>query len=199
PAGHSGPPAQGSAPALPGSAPALPAATSDDPVDAHLAQVVERAGRYGIRLSLSEVKGISDDEVARIVAGQPFHSLGDLWQRARVSRPIVERLVLAGGFDELHGVGTARSSAVRQGPTRRDLLLHVAERERWSAPTVSRSRARARRVAPTLPAAGEVAARTGAQAQGRRSWHPRQADPTQLTLDLGDEPVLHGSSGLPEM
>src|SRR5699024_6569986 len=108
-ADHSGRSAQGRPTALPGSPTALPAEGRGDLVDAHLAQVTERAGRYGIRLSLSEVKGISDDEVARIVAGQPFHSLTDLWQRARVSRPIVERLVLAGGFDELHGVGTARS------------------------------------------------------------------------------------------
>ncbi|WP_109472973.1 DNA polymerase III subunit alpha [Ornithinimicrobium cavernae] len=170
-----------------------------DLVDEHLARVEERASGYGIRLSLAEVRGISDDEVSRLVAGQPYHSLGDLWQRARISRPVVERLVLAGGFDQLHGVGTARSSTLRQGPTRRDLLLHVAELERWSAPTVSRSRSRARKVAPTLPAAGEVAARAGAQAKGHRTWHPRQADPTQLTLDLGDEPVLQGGSGLPEM
>nr|WP_281496932.1 PHP domain-containing protein [Ornithinimicrobium sp. F0845] len=170
-----------------------------DAVDSAMARIEERAGGYGIRLSLAEVKGISDDEVARIVAGQPYHSLGDLWQRARASRPVVERLVLAGGFDELHGVGTARSSTLRRGPTRRDLLLHVAELDRWSAPTVSRSRARARKVAPTLPAAGEVAARAGAQAKGHRTWHPRQADPTQLTLDLGDEPVLRSGSGLPEM
>src|SRR5690606_33838054 len=46
-----------------------------DVVDEHMAQVEERASGYGIRLSLAEVKGISDDEVARIVAGQPYHSL----------------------------------------------------------------------------------------------------------------------------
>src|SRR5690606_15775203 len=127
---------------------------------------------------------------------------------ARTSRPVVERLVLAGGFDQLHGVGTARSSVARHGPTRRDLLLHVAELDRWHSPTVGKGRGR-RKVAPTLTAAagagagdvgaGDVAARTGAQAKGHRSWHPRQADPTQLTLDLGDEPVLRSGSGLPEM
>ena len=52
---------------------------------------------YGIRLSLADVKGISDAEVARIVAGQPYRSLADFWHRARVSRPVVERLVVAGG------------------------------------------------------------------------------------------------------
>ena len=38
------------------------------------------------------------EEVERIVAARPYHSLTDFWQRARVSRPIVERLVLAGGL-----------------------------------------------------------------------------------------------------
>jgi len=45
---------------------------------------------YGIRLSLSEVKGISAAEVARIVAGRPYASLADFWHRAAVSRPVVE-------------------------------------------------------------------------------------------------------------
>ncbi len=185
-----------------------------DIVDQHLAEVEERASGYGIRLSLAEVKGISGDEVARVVAGQPYHSLADLWQRARISRPVVERLVLAGGFDQLHGVGSARSTTLRHGPTRRDLLLHVAELDRWSRPGATRGRARTRTVSPTLPAArssavpssavpssaaGEVAARAGAQAKGARTWHPRVVDPTQLTLDLGDEPVLRSGSGLPEM
>ena len=173
-----------------------------DAVDVAMARIQERAGGYGIRLALSEVKGISTEEVARLVAGQPYHSLADLWQRARVSRPVAERLVLAGGFDALHRVGTARSG--RHGPTRRDLLLHVAELERWSRPRTGRPRSRgAGRVPPSLPgtgaAAGEVAARTGAQARGSRTWHPRRADPTQLTLDLGDEPALTSGSGLPEM
>ena len=62
------------------------------------------ARAYGIRLSLADVKGISEAEVARIVAGQPYFSLADFWNRARVSRPVVERLVLAGGFDSLYGI-----------------------------------------------------------------------------------------------
>jgi error-prone DNA polymerase len=59
---------------------------------------------YGIRLSLTDVKGISEAEVARIVAAQPFHSLADFWNRAHVSRPVTERLVLAGGFDAIYGI-----------------------------------------------------------------------------------------------
>lgn len=44
-----------------------------------------------------------------------------------------------------------------------------------------------------------LAEATRGQAQGRRSWHPRQGEPTQLALDLGDTPVPDAASGLPEM
>ncbi|MFC5041328.1 DNA polymerase III subunit alpha [Ornithinimicrobium kibberense] len=168
-----------------------------DRVDRVMAAVERRAHRYGIRLSLADVKGIGEDEVRRIVAGQPYSSLSDLWQRARPSRPTAERLVLAGGFDALHRVG--RRAAGRGGLTRRDLLLHVRELDRWSrhVDTASgRSRAGRRRPAPVVE--GEVAARTRAQAVGRRGWHEQAGPATQLALDLGDEPTVVGS-GLPEM
>ena len=42
---------------------------------------------------------MSEGEVARVVAGAPFDSLADFWQRAQVDRPLVERMVLAGAFD----------------------------------------------------------------------------------------------------
>ncbi|MGY1913837.1 DNA polymerase III subunit alpha [Blastococcus sp. SYSU DS0973] len=92
---------------------------------------------YGIRLSLADVKGISDDEVARVVAGQPYRSLTDFWSRASVSRPVVERLVLAGGFDSLYGFGmrdreAGRPTRRRRQVTRRDLLLQISELDRWS-------------------------------------------------------------------
>lgn len=66
--------------------------------------------RYGIRLALADVKGISDDEVARVVAGQPYRSLSDFWSRASVSRPVVERLVLAGGSTRSTGSACATAS-----------------------------------------------------------------------------------------
>ncbi|WP_369831998.1 DNA polymerase III subunit alpha [Blastococcus sp. TF02A-26] len=93
--------------------------------------------RHGIRLALADVKGISDDEVARVVAGQPYRSLNDFWQRASVSRPVVERLVLAGGFDSLYGFGVrdreaGRPTRSRTAVTRRDLLLQISELDRWS-------------------------------------------------------------------
>ncbi|HET6394066.1 MAG TPA: OB-fold nucleic acid binding domain-containing protein, partial [Blastococcus sp.] len=93
--------------------------------------------RHGIRLALADVKGISDDEVARIVTGQPYRSLTDFWHRASVSRPVVERLVLAGGFDSLYGFGVrdreaGRPTHRRKQVTRRDLLLQIGELDRWS-------------------------------------------------------------------
>ncbi len=105
------------------------------------AYVVERVGpdpvtdtdgamRDGIRLALAEVKGINDGEVERIVAARPFHSLTDFWHRARVSRPVVERLVLAGGFDAVYGIDLVEGVHRRSRVTRRDLLLQVAELDR---------------------------------------------------------------------
>jgi error-prone DNA polymerase len=93
--------------------------------------------RYGIRLSLADVKGISADEIARVVDGQPYRSLADFWNRASVSRPVVERLVLAGGFDSLYGFGLRDREAGRPARrhkqvTRRDLLLQIGELDRWT-------------------------------------------------------------------
>jgi error-prone DNA polymerase len=123
-----------------------------DPTEAHIAGSDEREGwrrpewmpatmadpsRYGIRLSLADVKGISDDEVGRIIAGRPYRSLSDFWSRASVARPVVERLVLAGGFDSLYGFGVRdreahRPTHRRKQVTRRDLLLQIGELDRWS-------------------------------------------------------------------
>ncbi len=100
------------APLLPDSRPARPAASpSSPPAGAPSAAAVPQ---LGVRVSLREVKGISDAEVERIVAGQPYASLRDFWDRARVSRPIAERLVLTGAFDSLYPApDPAPSSAPR--------------------------------------------------------------------------------------
>ena len=160
---------------------------------------------YGIRLSLADVKGISGAEVARVVAGQPYADLGDFWTRARVSRPVTERLVLAGAFDALHGMGGGGLGR-RGRVTRRDLLLHVAELERWergggAAPRSSR-RLAIPSIAPSREVAGErvdVRERAAAQSQAAREVVPAAEQPTQLTLDLGDRPQLGAGAGLPEM
>ena len=54
-----------------------------------------------------------------------------------MSRPVVERLVLAGGFDSLYGFGVrdregGRPTHRRRQVTRRDLLLQIGELDRWS-------------------------------------------------------------------
>ncbi|GAB2815235.1 DNA polymerase III subunit alpha [Streptomyces daliensis] len=76
-------------------------------------------GVWGIRLALSEVQGITEADAERIEAGQPYDSLGDLWQRARPPRPVAENLARVGALD-----------AFAPGGNRRDLLLHIAELHR---------------------------------------------------------------------
>ncbi|MDQ3627514.1 MAG: DNA polymerase III subunit alpha [Actinomycetota bacterium] len=162
---------------------------------------------YGIRLSLADVKGISDAEVTRVIGGQPYHSLTDFWHRARVSRPVVERLVLAGGFDGIYGIGSAVPVRRRGRVTRRDLLLQVLELDRWGRATARAGRRSSRgRSAGTDPGRTQV---RGAAHGADDTWAKAAAqsqtsavvgvEPVQLTLDLGDEPGEAERSGLPEM
>ncbi|MCU1538882.1 MAG: polymerase alpha subunit, partial [Humibacillus sp.] len=87
--------------------------------------------------------------------------------------------------------------------TRRDLLLHVAELDRWSASQrrsgrrVSAASRSTRGRVTSVGIDGGIRALAAAQSQGPA---PVSADvPTQLTLDLGDAPRLSTTSGLPEM
>jgi error-prone DNA polymerase len=73
--------------------------------------------KYGVRVALNEVKGINANEVSSIIAGQPYRSLYDFLYRAGVSQPIAQRLILAGGFDELHAGQASRN----------DLLFHAMD------------------------------------------------------------------------
>ena len=180
---------------------------------------------YGIRIGLAEVKGMSEAETARIVAGRPYASLSDFWHRAAVSRPVVERLVVAGAFDSIYGLGSTVPVRRRGQVTRRDLLLQVAELDRWSRSTA----AAARKAGPRRRSAGTGRGRAttplptsltdpatsdrGAAAspivvlddvrarQARQSQAPATPEPVdvQLALDLGDAPEQTVSSGLPEM
>ncbi|WP_330329648.1 DNA polymerase III subunit alpha [Streptomyces sp. NBC_00536] len=84
----------------------------------HRIELVSDAGsgaaRWGLRLALSDVHGISAAEAARIETGQPYGSLRDFWDRARPGRPVAERLAQVGALDAF-------------GANRRDLLLHLSE------------------------------------------------------------------------
>ncbi len=143
----------------PGPGPGVPWWTDQQP---------EGARRWGIRLALSEVKGISEAEVDRVVAARPYHSLSDFWHRARVSRPVVERLVLAGGFDATYGLGDT-SAATPETPR---CASASAGRSRWGSATcaatgVPRTSVPATATTPAPPSA------TGSGAAPR----PRPAPP----------------------
>ena len=194
----------------------------------------ETGGRgYAIRLPLAEVRGISAAEVVRIVAARggtgqecssPYVSLSDFFQRAAVSRPVLERLVLAGGFDAVYAIpGGGQTIQARGRITRRDLLLQVAELDLQARvlDRTSRGRgiARGRTRTPLTRAADTRASdaagrnstdpttrdRTGvwgrAAAQSQAPATPRPVESVQLTLSLGDEPGATGeeATGLPEM
>ena len=94
----------------------------------------DEQGVPGVRIPLSQVKGMDDGSVAEILDGQPFSGLGDFWTRTRTPRPVVEHLVVAGAFDAVHAVSPHPR---RHGVNRRDLLLHVADLDRWAGRRVS--------------------------------------------------------------
>ena len=151
---------------------------------------------HGIRIGLSDVRGITEAEIARIVAGRPFASLSDFWHRAAVSKPIVERLVVAGGFDSLYGLGSSIPGRRRGQVTRRDLLLQVAELDRWSR-SVQRGQPKRRKEQPLqVFDLDDVKGRQAKQSQRATVVEPVDM---QLALDLGDAPEQTVPSGLPEM
>lgn len=84
---------------------------------AHRIELVSESKRWGLRLALSDVHGISEAEAARIAEGQPYASLLDFWERARPSRPLAGRLAQVGALDAF-------------GANRRDLQLHLTELHR---------------------------------------------------------------------
>ena len=94
----------------------------------HVGNLGDESSSYAIRVALADVKGMSEAEMERIVERRPYPSLADFWRRASVSQPVVERLVLTGAFDALHGIGVRREAHRTAGRiTRRDLLLQVAD------------------------------------------------------------------------
>ncbi|MEX2252997.1 MAG: hypothetical protein WD649_02495, partial [Thermoleophilaceae bacterium] len=78
--------------------------------------------RYGVRVGLDDVHGITDAEVAALRTARPFTTLVDLRERGGLSRPTAVALVAAGALDQVAGVGR------RGGPSgRRVLTLGVEE------------------------------------------------------------------------
>jgi error-prone DNA polymerase len=161
---------------------------------------------HGIRLPLTEVKGISSGEVERIVTGQPYASLSDFWQRAAVAAPVMENLILTGGFDALYGIDLATGARLRGRTTRRDLLLEAADLERL-ARSARTGRSRTRTPVPTPVVRARPAGSEGllgpsdpAVAAAAQSQAPAPVRPSEVQLAL-ELPIggMGSSSGLPEM
>ena len=100
------------------------------------AGVPTRPGDLGIRVALADVQGITEAELTRILAERPFHSLGDVWERARPSRRLAERLAMVGAFDALEH--TSVQADIPAFPSRGELIARVrelaAQRKRPRAP-----------------------------------------------------------------
>ncbi|WP_030315756.1 DNA polymerase III subunit alpha [Streptomyces flavochromogenes] len=97
--------------------PVLPLDVNRSAVAHRIELVSESTGRWGLRLGLTDVHGISEAEGARIEAGRPYASLLDFWERARPRTHVAERLAQVGALDAF-------------GANRRDLLLHLTELRR---------------------------------------------------------------------
>ena len=81
-----------------------------------------------IRIALSAVSGASAHEIESITAGQPYIDLADFYRRSGASAPTIETLILTGAFDSVHH---------DQSINHRDLLLHLADLQKTSAPALS--------------------------------------------------------------
>ena len=74
----------------------------------------------GVRMALTEIAGISNPEIERIICEQPFSDITDFFQRARPSRKTLERLALLGALDSLAGINLEQAQH-----TRSDLLVYI--------------------------------------------------------------------------
>ena len=106
-----------------------------EPIDVNKSSAETRVEGSGIRISFSEISGINSEEIRTIVAGQPYLDLADFYRRSGASFPTTEKLILTGGFDQLHKLGQLGQSdqsdkTEASNLNRRDLLLHLAELEK---------------------------------------------------------------------
>jgi error-prone DNA polymerase len=78
-------------------------------------------GTQSIRIALSTINGISNEEIAKIISARPYKDLADFYYRSGTSQPIIESMILTGAFDRLHAI--TKGGAIN----RRDLLLHFSD------------------------------------------------------------------------
>jgi error-prone DNA polymerase len=118
------------------------------------------AGKYAISLALSEVQGISEEEIESIIANRPYSDLNDFVYRSGASQPITEALILLGGFTSIYG----------EEVNRRDLLLHLGDIHRLARGSEQR------------PGAGQFT--LGFKAEFTESGLPRLSKSETVRLEL---------------
>jgi len=91
--------------------------------------VEKHDGDVAVRVSLSEIAGISKPEVERIICEQPFQNVTDFYLRARPSRRTLEKLALVGALDAVAGI--EGEAAVHN---RSDLLVKIRQLAAKAAP-----------------------------------------------------------------
>jgi len=96
--------------------------------------VEKHKGKTAVRVSLSEIAGISKPEIERIICEQPFRDITDFYLRARPSRRSLERLALVGALDSLAGIDA--EEAVH---TRADLLIRIRAMTSRAAPKIDKN------------------------------------------------------------
>lgn len=121
-------------------------------VDVNRSHDSYRVEEGGVRLALSEVRGISAAEISSLLrarAERCFSSLEDLWRRCALSQPVLENLIRIGALD-----------GIEPGVSRRDLLWRAAQLARKPRPglggQLSFDLAGRPDPGPGLPAYGEV-------------------------------------------
>ncbi|WP_101787259.1 DNA polymerase III subunit alpha [Nonomuraea indica] len=157
----------------------------------------EELGRgYALRVPFSAVKGVSEAEVERMVAGRPYTSLADFWDRARPSRPTAERIVQVGGLDALHDLHPGGPRWRPGRLTRRDLVAQVGALERTSTSGISTAR-RSRRYAapPTGPDPAALAPASTDPARTDPGTGPARTDPVR---PAGEPPAVQLPLGFGE-
>lgn len=75
----------------------------------------------GVRMALTEVQGISEAEIERIIEEQPFLDVADFYLRAKPARRTIERLALIGALDGVAGISAGEVF------TRGDVLARVRQ------------------------------------------------------------------------
>ncbi|MEY2946562.1 MAG: hypothetical protein RL243_1346 [Actinomycetota bacterium] len=88
-------------------------------------------GSLAVRLALTEIQNVSQNEIKRIIKNAPFKDLGDFYLRAEPSRRTLENLGLLGALDGISGVTAESISAIVDSDslkaTRGDVMAKVRQ------------------------------------------------------------------------